>query len=372
MALLWAVLQGGYMRKIACISMLALMVFACKKGEEKKAQQAVADAQKGEEKITGTIAKVNGKPIDATLFNQEVDKLTQGGQRTIPEERLSRLKQSVLDRLIEDELLRQEEEKQGITVTQEESDKEFEKYRARFKTEEQFQNYLKYGKTTVEEIRKRLDSALALNKLLEKLGKLNISEEEVKKAYESGIKAYTEPEQVHAMHILIKVAENAPQNEVEAAKKKAMDILAKLKKGADFQELAKQYSDDPGTKEKGGDLGFFRRNMMTPKFEEAAFALKAGEITKEPVRTPYGFHIIKVVERKEERVKPFEEVRDQIYESLKNRQVFKARRELVEQLKKDAKIEILVDLGIKATSQPEIQKPEPAGQAGGEQEKEKK
>jgi|GEM_PF-358542 len=361
---------GGDMRRTVYFSILITMVFACKKDEEKKAEPILPDAQPGEKNITGPIAKVNGTPIDATLFYKELDKRTQGGKRAIPEDRLARIKQDLLERLIDEELIRQEAERLGIVVTKEESEAEFAKFRGRFKTEEQFQNYLKYGKTTVEEIRKRLDSTLALNKLLEKLGKLSITEEELRKAYESGIRAYTEPEQVHAMHILIKVAENAPQNEVEAARKKALDILAKLKKGADFQELAKQYSDDPGSKDKGGDLGFFRRNMMTPKFEEAAFALKPGEITKEPVRTPYGFHIIKVVERKEERVKPFEEVRAQIHDSLRNRQMYKARSELIKQLREKATIERLVDFGVKTGREPEIKKEEPKGEKTGAEEKE--
>lgn len=302
------------------------------------APAAAAEASK----IPDPVATVNGKAIPAAAFSGELDKITQGGARAIPDDRLKKIQENILNRLVEEELLAQEVVAQGVVVAESELDAEFAKYKGRFKSDEQFNNYLTHGKTSVDEIRSRLRVSLSLSKLLEKLGKLNVGDDEVKKAYESGIKLYTEPEQVQAVHVLIKVAENAPQDKVDAAKKRAAEALKKIKGGADFGAVAKEYSDDAMTKEKGGDLGFFRKGVMVPKFEEAAFALKAGEVTKEPVRTPFGFHVIKVLEKKDERVKPFDEVKDQITESLRNRNTFKARRELVESLKAKAKLEIFL------------------------------
>jgi len=316
--------------------------FGCKKKEEapvapaQAAQEAPAAAP---ELPAGPIAKVNGVAIDGTQFKNEIKKITQGGARTIPEDRLAKIRENILNRLIEEELLAQEIRKQDIQVSPEELAAEFEKYKARFKGEEQFQNYLKHGKTTVEEIQKRLTASLALTKLLVKMGKLEITDEDVRKTYDTGIKMYTEPEQVHAMHLLVKASENAPADQVAAAEKKVNEAMAKLKKGEDFAAVVAEFSEDVMSKEKGGDLGFFRRGVMVPKFEEAAFALKPGQMTQEPVRTPFGFHIIKVLERKEERVRPLEEVAEQIRESLKNRATFKARRDLVQALKASATIE---------------------------------
>lgn len=326
------------------VSLVGLTVFAltaCKaKPPEPPAGPQAPEATKAESvAVTGPVARVNGVEITASLLNEELNKVTQGGTRTIPEDRLGKIRQNIVNRLIEEELIRQEVQRQGIVVTAEEVDAEFARYKGRFKSEEQFNNFLKHGRTSVEEIRARLERSAALNKLLTKTGALDVSDEDIQKAYESGIKMYTEPEQIHARHVLIKVAENAPADQVEAARKKAMDVLKRLKKGEDFAAVAKEMSDDAVSREKGGDLGLFRRGVMVPKFEEAAFALKPGETTKEPVRTPFGFHIIQVLERKAERVKPLEEVRDQIVESLKNRNLFKARRELVERLRKEAKIE---------------------------------
>lgn len=341
-----------FKRSLLFAMAVGFALFGCKKKEETPKASADAGQATKEKAQTGPAALVNGRAIPIEEVNKEVEKITGGGARTIPEDRMARIKQNIINRLIEEELIQQEAERQGITVTEEELNQEFEKYKARFKTEEQFQNYLKHGKTSVEEIKDRLKKSAILNKLLTKLGKLTVTEEDIRQAYESGIKAYTEPEQVHAQHILIKVAENAPQAEVEAAKKRVAEAMKRLKKGEDFGKVAEEMSDDPGSKSKGGDLGFFRRGVMVPKFEEVAFSLKPGEMTKEPVRTQFGFHIIKVLERKEERVKPLEEVREQIETSLRNRNLFKARRELVEQLRKDAKIEILME-GVSTETKPE-------------------
>lgn len=317
------------------LAVVLLVPVACRKEAPKTTEKAAAAEG-------GPVARVNGKEIPRAAFDAEMNKITQGGTRQIPEDRLRKIQENVVNRLIEEELLAQEIARQGIQVTEAEIDAEFEKYRGKFKSEEQFNSYLTHGKTTVEEIRARLRSSLALTKLLQKLGKLDVPDEEVRQAYQTGIKMYTEPEQVQARHILIKVAENAPADQVDAARKKAMEALKKVRGGEDFGNVARAMSDDAMSKEKGGDLGFFRRGVMVPKFEEAAFALQPGEITKEPVRTPFGFHIIQVTDRKAERVKPFEEVQDQIRESLRNRNTFKARRELVEQLRRDGKVEILI------------------------------
>jgi peptidyl-prolyl cis-trans isomerase C len=341
------------MRTLGILAVLAVGLFlfsvsGCKDcGGEKPA--AVADsvqpapgptnAPAANARITGPVAKVNGTEIPSTEFYTELDKITQGGARNIPDDRLKKIRENILNRLIEEELLKQEVKKQAVEVTEQELTVEFDKYKARFKTEDQFQNYLTHGKTTVEDIKARLRQSAALTKLLTKLGKLDVTDDEVKKAYETGIKMYTEPEQVHAQHVLIKVAESAAADQVAAANKKATEALKRIQKGEDFALVAKDVSDDAMSKEKGGDLGFFRRGVMVPKFEDAAFQLKPGELSKDPVRSPFGFHVVKVLERKEERVKPFDEVKDQIADSLRNRNTFKARRELVDKLKVEAKIE---------------------------------
>jgi len=127
---------------------------------------------------------------------------------------------------------------------------------------------------------------------------------------------FTEPQQVHARHILVKVAPNAPTAEREAAHKRAADLLARVKAGEDFAELAKKNSDDQGSAPKGGDLGLLSHGVMPSAFEGAAFDMQPGT-TSDLVETPFGFHIIKVEEQREGGVKPLAAVRDEIVAALK-------------------------------------------------------
>ncbi|MCX8087214.1 MAG: SurA N-terminal domain-containing protein [Rhodocyclaceae bacterium] len=152
----------------------------------------------------------------------------------------------------------------------------------------------------------------------EKLGEsVKISEEELKAYYRSHEARYTQPEQRQASHILIRVDKNASETEVKAAQAKAEELLAQLKKNpADFAKLAKAHSQDPGSAEKGGDLGFFGRGMMVKPFEEAVFGLQEGELSG-LVRSDFGFHLIKLQAIRPAQVRPFEEVRAEIAAELK-------------------------------------------------------
>jgi peptidyl-prolyl cis-trans isomerase D len=146
---------------------------------------------------------------------------------------------------------------------------------------------------------------------------VTVSEQEAKAEYDKDPSRYAEPEQRRASHILIRADKNAPAKEVEAAKAKIEGILAMVRKNpADFAKLAKEDSQDPGSADKGGDLGFISHGQMVKPFEDAVFALKEGQIS-DVVRTDFGFHIIRLTAIKASRVKPFSEVRDDIVEELK-------------------------------------------------------
>ncbi len=143
---------------------------------------------------------------------------------------------------------------------------------------------------------------------------VQVSEQEVKDQYEENIAIYTEKKQVKARHILFKLDQNASEEDEKKVKEKAQKVLEKVLKGEDFASLARQYSEGP-TKEKGGDLGAFSQGQMVKPFEEAAFKLKKNEVS-DLVKTPFGYHIIKVEEVREERTKGIDEVRDQIAETM--------------------------------------------------------
>jgi peptidyl-prolyl cis-trans isomerase D len=139
---------------------------------------------------------------------------------------------------------------------------------------------------------------------------VQISDTDLKVRYQQDIQQYQVPNRVHAEHILFMTV-GKTDAEVDEIKKKAEDVLKQVRKGAKFDELAKKYSEDPGSKEKGGDLGWLIQGQTVPEFEKAAFSLQPGSVS-DLVKTQYGFHIIKVLEKETAHTKPFDEVKESI------------------------------------------------------------
>ena len=143
------------------------------------------------------------------------------------------------------------------------------------------------------------------------------SSKEMEDYYQNNKEKFGQPKRVKVRHILIRA--DAKDAEATAkAKQKAESIQKEAEKGKDFAQLAKQYSEDPGTKDRGGDLGYVTKGKVVPEFEQEAFSLKVGEISK-VVQTPYGFHILKVDEIQEAKAEPLEKVKDQIDALFRNR-----------------------------------------------------
>ncbi len=152
---------------------------------------------------------------------------------------------------------------------------------------------------------------------------MQVGEAEAKQYYDAHSAEFTVPEERDASHILITVAKDAPEAQIEAAKAKAEEILAELKKSpGKFAELAKQYSQDPGSASNGGDLGFFKRGMMVKPFDDAVFSMKPGEIS-DPVRSDFGFHIIKLDAVKPGKTRSFSEARDEIVQEIRKQEAGK-------------------------------------------------
>ncbi len=185
----------------------------------------------------------------------------------------------------------------GIQIDPQEVENYYQKHQDQFRTPEQVA--IEYLTLSLDEIAKTITP----------------SEEELRTYYEEQKQAYTTPEERRIRHILIAVTPDSPEEEKQKALEKAREIKQKLDQGADFAELAKQMSEDPGSKDKGGDLGFVRRGLMEKNFEEAAFSLPKGAVS-EPVETPFGYHIMQVMEIKPEKIKPFEEVKREILQEV--------------------------------------------------------
>src|SRR5215471_8003557 len=160
-----------------------------------------------------------------------------------------------------------------------------------------------------------------------------VTGQQIERAYNDNIQQYSTPEQVRASHILLKTE----GKDDAAVKKQAEDLIAQLKKGADFAELAKKYSQDEESAKKGGDLDFFPHGRMVEEFDKVAFSLKPGEMTDTPVKSQFGYHIIKVVDRKPATQKTLAEVRGQIEDQLKWEQAQNEAQKLADQVATELK-----------------------------------
>ena len=217
------------------------------------------------------IARVGGSTITMSDLDDAARNLPEQAQ-AIPKQTLYPM---LLDRLISSEALAEEARKQGL-------DKQPEVKRA---------------------LEHTVNQTLA-NALLSRDVGPSITEQAIQAAYDATYKGKPGPEEVHARHILV--------DSEDQAKK----IIVQLKAGADFAKLAAQYSTEPGAKDRGGDLGFFKQTDMVPEFADAAFKLKPGEFTQTPVKTQFGWHVIKVEERRASPAPTLEKVHDELRDQL--------------------------------------------------------
>ncbi len=236
-------------------------------------------------------------------------------------ERRLELQARVLDDLTSKALISQELRRRQIVIASTDIDDrtaiEFEKILKQNRlTEAQAEEILKGRGSSLAQFKKDLREAVAAHLQTERLrdhivGTLQPGDPELSAYLEQNRERYDEPEQVRARHILIQVSENAPEADVAKAQQQIEQIRQELEAGADFAELAKKHSQDPGSAENGGDLGWFARGRMAKEFEEGAFALEVGKIG-EPVRTQFGFHLIKTEEKKPARQPALSEIRAQV------------------------------------------------------------
>ncbi|MCS7198410.1 MAG: peptidylprolyl isomerase [Candidatus Bipolaricaulota bacterium] len=251
-------------------------------------------------------------------YGQDFSKLLQGPGGI---EHKLQLHSRVIDELLRRRLITQEIERRRLVIPSADIDDQTEIAFERILkqnnlTEEQAAQILKQQGRTLESFKRELRQAVELNIKIERLrdavvGPIEPTDQELSSYLEKHRDKYDTPEQVRARHILIRVPENASEVEIAQAKKQIEDIKKEIENGADFAELAKEHSQDPGSAQNGGDLGWFTRGQMVPEFEDAAFALEPGQIS-DPVRTQFGFHLIKVEEKKPAQRPELAQIRDRV------------------------------------------------------------
>ncbi|MDR3556687.1 MAG: peptidylprolyl isomerase [Syntrophobacteraceae bacterium] len=290
-------------------------------------------------------AMVNGKPIPMATYNAEVNRLQQQftlAGRKLDEKQTSTLKQRILDSLVAREVLKQQAEKEGIKADPAAVDSQMAAIN-KSTTPENFAASLKQMNMTEATFKEYLATELTIKKLIDHdlAPKVTVTPQEVKAFYDSNPKLFNAPEMIRASHILIKVGPTASAKEKKAAMAKIKAVQKRLRKGEDFAKVAKEVSEDTGTKANGGDLNFFAKGQMVPEFEKAAFALKPGQVG-DVVKTSFGYHLIKVTAIKPAGKVPFDKIKDRIEQHLKAQKMQKALPEYIAGLKSKAKIETFV------------------------------
>ena len=285
------------------------------------------------------IAVVNGEVITRSEFDRAVGFARQRAMQTGQPLDDAQLKERILKQLVGSELLYQESKKEGIKVDQKAVDERLEQWKKRFPNEEEYKKALSSSNLSVPQMKEDIKRGMTIEKLIVTrfVDKTTVPEKEIKAYYDSNSNLFKQPEQVRASHILIKVEPKAKESEKEDALKKIKEVQKKQKKGDDFAKLAKEYSQGPSNA-KGGDLGFFKRGQMVPAFEEVAFKLNPGEVS-DIVNTRFGYHLIKVVDKKPASTVPYEEIKERLGQYLKQEEVQKEVRQLVDKLRKEAKVE---------------------------------
>jgi len=233
---------------------------------------------------------------------------------------------STLEQLIIQRLIAQEARSLGLQVSQEEVDGELDRFieTALGGDHEKFKQFLDQYNISEDTLRWEIELDLLLRKIVEET-MLDIQEKDIQEYFEKNRDDFNVPEQVEARHILVETEEEA------------REILAQLRNGGDFVELAKKHSLDEASLENDANLGFFTREDMVEEFSNAAFDLEVGQLS-EPVKTVYGYHIIEVLNRREAREVELEEVYDQVREVLKESQIMEKREELIQDLYEKAEI----------------------------------
>ncbi len=288
------------------------------------------------------VAVVNGEKISkAELeknFKEAMASSGVGSTQLTADQKLQGYRE-ILNGMIIEKLV--DKQSANIQVSKEDLDAQLAKIKAQFPSEEVFQNEMKKSGLTMDQFMANLQRSLRQTKWMQTQvqGKDTITEADAKAFYDANQKDFTNPDLVKASHILFRLPPDATPEQTKAAEKKAKNAIIRANKGEPFAQLAAELSEEPGAKQRGGDLGYFPKDKMVPEFANAAFAQQVGTVSATPVKTKFGYHVIKVTDKKPAGIATFDEAKAQIMQYLqaeKRRAIFKG---VVQDLRQAAKIE---------------------------------
>jgi peptidyl-prolyl cis-trans isomerase C len=293
--------------------------------------------------LPAVMARVNGEEISKSDFEKAVGNIERREGGSVPATERDRIFRGVLDELIGYRLLLQESRNRKVAVPDAEVDAHVGQIRQRFQTEDAFKTMLTQEKLTIEQVRAETRNELSVSKLLEAeiVPKIAVTPEEVSAFFKGNPQQFQVPEQVRASHILITVPPNADASVKAAALEKVTTILKSARGGKDFAALAKEHSQDPGSAANGGDLDFFQSGQMVGPFNDVAFKLPTGSIS-DVVETQFGYHIIKVTDKRPPRAVTLDEVRPRIEQYLKSVNQQKHTQAFVQSLRTKGKVDVFI------------------------------
>ena len=334
-------LSGHVLRTMG---LLLAVLFSCGAVSHAAESETKATTTKTDAAIAGqeAVAKVNGIAISAIELKRasKVMMAGQGGAQVSPDQQKELDKQAV-QQLISAELLYQAGQKLEIKDIDKQIEAKLAQGKARFSNEQDFATAIKNLEMTENDLRDYTRRDLVISNFVEKqiMPKVSVTEEDAKKFYGQNPDKFTKSESVKASHILLGVDPKATDEEKKVAREKAEKLRKELTAGADFATLAKGNSTCPSSQQ-GGDLGLVGKGQMVPAYEKAAIAHKPPEIS-EVVETQFGYHIIKVTEKKAAEKVEFKEARSRIEDYLKNQKVGAAVNFYLVEPRKNAKFVVL-------------------------------
>ncbi len=294
------------------------------------------------------VAVVNGQAVTKAEFDRAMaaylrrfQQLT-GGMHGGVSQPNAKMKEDVLRQLVDRTLLYQEAKKKPVDGLEAKVDEELKGIKGRFPDEATYQKALAGEQLTEDSLKDLIAQQVLVRHYVETEIQPNVkvSDDEVKKFYDDNQDKFATPEQVRASHILIRTDPSASEADRKAAREKAEALQKRAAAGEDFATLAKENSEDPGSASNGGDLGFFTRDRMVKPFADAAFALEKGKVS-DVVETRFGYHVIKVTDRKDAAEKKFDEVKDSIAQYLQARALDQAVQAKLAELRKSAKVDVV-------------------------------
>ena len=291
------------------------------------------------------VAIVNGTAITQNAFDRElkdIQKRLMKMGKPVDNDQLQQIKKEVLEAMIDRELLYQESLSSGIKVEDNVINEQLISLKNRFPSEEEFNNAMKDMNLSKEELTTQMRHDLAIQKFIQEKfnDSITVPEEESKGFYDKNPDAFKEIGELRASQILIKVDPKGDKAQTAAARKKIEEIQEKIKKGADFAVVAKEFSQGPNRAD-GGDLGFFGPGEMPKPFENAAFALAPGEVS-DIVRTRLGYHLIKCVDKKPGATIAYKDVKEDLKRYLEQKKLQEQLMTYTDELKKKGKVERLM------------------------------